>query len=188
MDFAVVVLHEVHRDGVGVVFDFLAVGVCEAVESAHAHPPGKVLTLEVGRANVLLIGRTADCSPLASDARWRTVSGCAGSSRAVDFDELCEANVTAESVVDRVEIRFESVGFELHAVRDPARNVGHELRGISAIAESDHVTDDELWIVLQSRSTSKRHQIQTGRAYLPVRSPASCRRTTRFHRTRRAWP
>lgn len=66
MDADKFVMHEVDRDGMGVVLDLLREPVRQAREPAHPHAHREVLALGVGRADVLGIG-AASGSPSPRD-------------------------------------------------------------------------------------------------------------------------
>ena len=59
MHAAIVVVHEVQRNLVRVIFKLLAESICEPRESPHPHPHRKILALYVAGRDVLRVGIAA---------------------------------------------------------------------------------------------------------------------------------
>ena len=66
-----IAVHEVERNGLGVILKILAEGVRQPREPARRYPHRWVLALHVGRGDVLRIGIARHRLDLAADARGR---------------------------------------------------------------------------------------------------------------------
>ena len=65
---AVVVVHEVQRDGMTVVLQLLGKAVCQPRKPPHPHAHREVLALNVRRADVLWVRVAGDRLHIAADA------------------------------------------------------------------------------------------------------------------------
>lgn len=142
-----VVIHHVQRDRVGVVLDLLREPVRQPREPAHVHPHGEVLALGVGRRDVLRFGVALDRLLPRAGALGRAVAalGALGSG-AVQLDQHRVIDIAAERALDRVEVSLVAVAGELHAVRQPLRQIIHERDGVVAVPAADKVGGDDLRI------------------------------------------
>ena len=88
MDAAKIVVHGVNRNGMAVVFHFLAESVRQSSETPHRHPHGEVLKLHVRRAHVLRVEVSAHNFHVAAEAGCGNGLGLVGRRSAVDFVKL----------------------------------------------------------------------------------------------------
>jgi hypothetical protein len=66
------------------VLKLLGKGIRQVSEAAHRHSHRQVRALDVGRADILLVGGSEYFMLLAADARRWAVTGRVGATRAVD--------------------------------------------------------------------------------------------------------
>ena len=82
MDAAEIVMHEIDRERVAVVFHFLRERVRQAGEPTQSHADVEVLALNVARADVPHIGIADQRLTLRANARRRAIA-------AMSFDSAC---------------------------------------------------------------------------------------------------
>ena len=98
MNPAKVVMHEIQRNHVAVVLQFLAESVCEPGEAPHRHAHREILALHVGCADVLGIGIADDRLHLAANASSGAVSRFRLARRAVNLMQLRIIHVCTKSI------------------------------------------------------------------------------------------
>src|ERR1039458_6953458 len=76
MDAAEVVVHMKQRQHSDVIFKFLTESIRQSSETPHVHPLVKILSLNVGRADMLRVWRTDDRFSLGAKTLRRAVTGC----------------------------------------------------------------------------------------------------------------
>ena len=68
-----VVVHEMQGDRITVIIDFLAEPIRKAGEAPHVHSHGEILSLDVARAHILMLGIADNRLHLSTDAASGTV-------------------------------------------------------------------------------------------------------------------
>lgn len=83
-----IVIHEVEADHRRVILQFFREGICEPREPTHRHAHCQILTLDVGRADVLWIRRSADGLRHGTEALGRAVARLVGAWRTEIFTSI----------------------------------------------------------------------------------------------------
>jgi len=100
VDAGEVVMHEVERDRVAKVVNFLRESIRQAREPAHAHAHREILALDVARGNMLCVGTAGDSFPCRSSANGRAVAFLCFRLVPVMLDKHRVVNVRAESILN----------------------------------------------------------------------------------------
>ncbi len=111
---AEVVPDEIERQHRNVALDALREHVGEPRETAHQHPHREVVPLDLGPAHVPRIGPAVDRVRDRAKTFRGAVSALVLRIRTVDFHELAVIHVCAELILDRILIRSQPIGRELH--------------------------------------------------------------------------
>ncbi len=119
-----VVIHHVERDRVGVIFDLLRKGVCQAREAAHVHPHREIVPLDIGRADVRRVGIAFDLFLLRASAFRRAVAALgAFGRRAVNLHKLRIVDIRAECAFNRLKISLVAVARKLNAIGETGAKI-----------------------------------------------------------------
>jgi hypothetical protein len=154
MNAAKVVVHMKQGQHSDVIFELLTEGVRQPGEPPHIHPHVEVLSLNVGRADMLRVGRTNDGLSLSAKTLRRAVTGCPLRIVAIDLDQLRIVDIFRESIGDGSQVHLVAVSSQLHAIRQPACNVLKELRRTPGVPPSNHPRDNELALRFKRRKRS----------------------------------
>lgn len=110
MDTSEVVPHEMQRNRVSVVFDFLAEPVGKARKPAHGHTHGEVLALHKRRADVFCVRMPGDFDLLRARAVGRAIAALRiGRVHAVAFYKLGKVDITAEFGFNCLPVKLQTV-------------------------------------------------------------------------------
>jgi len=144
---AEVVVHEVERERVLVVFHFLRECIRQASEPAHGHSHREVLALDVTCGNVFAVGPSGNDRGDCADALCRAVAGfLIARIASVKFDQHGVINLSSECEIDSGHIGPVTVRRQLDAVSEPSRHVIHEMLRVPCGTPSDAPRDNELAI------------------------------------------
>src|ERR1017187_2844464 len=138
MDADEVVVHMEQRQHSDMVFELLTEGIRQPGEPPHVHPHVEILSLNVGRADVLRVWRTDDRLSLGAKTLRRAVTGCSFGIVAINLNQLGEVDILSESIGYSRQIHLVAVCSQLDSIRQPACNVLKELRRTPGIPPSCH--------------------------------------------------
>jgi len=128
---AEVVIHEVQREGVLVILDFLRERIGQSSEAAHVHPHGKILPFGVAGRDMPPIGIPRNGGRKRTDALRRAVARllCLRFI-AVQLHKHGVINFGSEGQINGVQIGFVPIGSQLHAGCEPRGQVVHEFLSV----------------------------------------------------------
>lgn len=152
MHFHKVIVHEVQRNGVHVVFNFLAETVGQAGKAAHVHPHGQVLTLNMRRADKSLVGVAFNRALFGASAfsgRVFLFVALLARGVAIQLDQLGVIHVATERAFDCFQISLVTVSGQLNSVRQTRSQIVHKADGVFAVTPADHVGHDQLAVAVQ---------------------------------------
>src|ERR1700682_2077045 len=127
-----VVVHVMQTDRVSKVLDLLGEGVGEACKTTHPHTHREVLSLNVGRADLLGVGvAPLDADP-SSGAHRRAVSafGTLAALGRVELDQLREVDAASERHPYRRDVGRVAAAGQLDTFTKSVLEVGHEAPGV----------------------------------------------------------
>ena len=151
MNAAEVVVHMKQRQHSDVIFELLTEGIRQPGEPAHVHPHVEILSLDVGRADVLRVGRTDDRLSLGAKTLRRAVTGRPLGIAAVDLNQLRVVDILSESIGDGSQVHLVSVRGQLDSIRQPVCNVPKELRRTPGVPPSCQPRQDKLALSFNGR-------------------------------------
>ena len=137
------------RESRDVVLDLLGEGVCQAGESAHGHPHGEVLPLDIAGADMVGIGVADLGFLLRADARRRAVAHVGSAFvhlAAVEFHQDPVVDVFLKRSLDRVQVEPVAIRCQLDAIRHPAREIVNKVPGRNPVAVTNRPGTDQLGI------------------------------------------
>ena len=138
-----IVVHMKQRQHSDVIFELLTEGVRQPGESPHIHPHVEILSLNVGRADMLVVGRADNVDTLGAQTLRRAVTGCSLGIAAVHLDQLREVDILREGIRDSRQVHLVAVRGQLDSVRQPALNVQKKLRRTPGVPPSCHPGDNQ---------------------------------------------
>src|ERR1039458_7010524 len=109
MNAAEIAMHMEQRQHSDVIFELLAKGVRQPGEASHIHPHIEILSLNVGRADMLLAGRTDNSLSLGAKTLRRAVTGCSLGIVAIYLDLLSVIDIIREGIRDGGQIHLMAV-------------------------------------------------------------------------------
>src|ERR1039457_2943948 len=98
VDAAKVIVHMKQRQHSDMIFKLLTEGVRQPGEPPHVHPHVEILSLNVGRADMLRVGRTNDRLSLGPKTLCRAVTDCSLGIAAINLDQLREVDIVCEGI------------------------------------------------------------------------------------------
>ena len=124
---AEVVVHEVNRGGVFMVFQLLAESVGQSCEAAVAHAQREILPLYMAGGYVQPFGlpRNADFASANTNGR-RVSSFTGGRFIPIEFDQLRKVDLRAKSAFDGSNVGFVSIAGKLNAFSEAGRKIVDE--------------------------------------------------------------
>ena len=135
-----VVVHEMQGDRITVIIDFLAEPIRKAGEAPHVHSHGEILSLDVARAHILMLGIADNRLHLSTDAASGTVMPRFFFGRsAIEFMEGCIIHIHPEGAFYGLQVWFVRISRQLNTTSDASRNVLHKLASPRRIAFSDKI-------------------------------------------------
>jgi len=144
---AEIVVHEVERERVLVVFHFLRERIRQPRESPHGHSHRKVLPLDVTCGNVSAVWPPGNNRGNCADAFCRAVASFfVARVASVEFDQHRVINLSAEREIDSREIDAVAVRGQLNAIGEPSRQIVHEVLRVPRRTPSHAPRGNELGI------------------------------------------
>ena len=144
MNAAEIAMHMEQRQHSDVIFELLAKGVRQPGEASHVHPHIEILSLNVGRADMLLAGRTDNSLSLGAKTLRRAVTGCSLGIVAIYLDQLSVIDIIREGIRDGGQIHLMAVRGQLDPIRQPGCNVSKELRRTPGVPPSCQPRQDKV--------------------------------------------
>jgi hypothetical protein len=136
---AEIIVHEMKRNRVFEIFDFLGESISQSRESPVHHSHGQVLALDVARRNVAHVGVADHRFTTCMENLWWAVSSFVSFalSASVELNEHSIIDIGTEGIFNRAHVGSMTVGRELDTVRKPTSQVVYELKGVTSIAFAD---------------------------------------------------
>jgi len=132
---AEVIVHEVKRQRVFMILNFLRERICQPREASHVHPHGEVLPFDVASRNVIPVGFSNNRGCNRADTLRRAVSSlCALRFVPVQFDQHRVVNLSSKSQVHGSQVSAMAVCGQLNAIGETRSEVGHEVLRVPSIA------------------------------------------------------
>src|ERR1022692_1094040 len=141
---AEVVVHMKQRQHSDVIFELLTEGVRQPGKPPHIHSHVEILSLNVGRADVLWVGRANDRLSFGPKTLRRAVTGRSLRIVAINLDQLRVVDIIRESIRYSRQIHLVAVRGQLDSIRQPVCNVPKELRRTPGVPPSCHPRQYEL--------------------------------------------
>lgn len=116
VDSPEVVVHEMQRNRVNMILDFLREAIPQASETTHAHAHRQILALYVARGDALHVRIALDHDALFADDLGRALAALAFRCRAKDLNRLRIIDLRSERAFDGVDIDLKAIRSDLHAV------------------------------------------------------------------------
>jgi hypothetical protein len=149
---AEVIKHEIQRQHVLMIVNFLGESVGEPSESPHVHPHGKILPLNVAGGYVVPVRVANEGSCHRSDAlRWTVSRLCAFRFVAIQLDQHRVVNLRSESHFHSGQVNAVSVGGQLNAIGEARSQVVHKVLRVPGIASANAPTRNDFGIRAKSR-------------------------------------
>lgn len=133
---AEVVVHEVERDGVLVILNFLGKSVRQTREPAHSHSHRQILAFDVTGGNVSVVRLARHNCPARAHTLCGAVTGISLLGSAVNLHQLGEVDFIPEGIGHGFQIGFMAVSRQLDAMGQPSGQVMHEVIRCARIARS----------------------------------------------------
>lgn len=142
-----VVIHEMQRHGVRMVFHLLRESIRQSRHAARVHADIEIVPLGIGRADMLHVGVALDPHFLRASAfSWAVATLGTLGSLAVGLHEHGIINVRAERAFDCLKVRLMAIAGELNAVREAIGKIGDKVVGALGIAAPDKPNRNQLRI------------------------------------------
>lgn len=125
---AKIVVHEVERERVLVVFHFLRERIRKASESPHHHAHRQILAFRIAGRDVLSVRLSGNDRGNSADTLRRAIASLfAARVFSVQLDEHRVINLCPKGKVNGVQVDFVSVRGQLNAIGEPSRQIVHEV-------------------------------------------------------------
>lgn len=145
-----VVIHEINRQRVRVVLNFLRKPVGQTSESAHRHSHRKILALNEARRNVFSLWVAFDHCRNRADTLRRTITVLFFARVwAVQFDQHRIINVHPKRKLNGSQINVVAVRGELHAIGESRSQIVHEVLRVPRGAASNAPARNQLGVSIQ---------------------------------------
>lgn len=152
MDATKIVIHEVQRNGVLMIFNFLGKGVRQTRKASHLHSHCQILSFNKTSGDVTFVWPADYRSAHGSDALCGAVAGLALCAvMAVELDEHGIINVRAEGPFDCIQIYAMAICSQLYAMRKTRCQVGNKVIGIAGSPTAYQPTRNKFRIGAKSR-------------------------------------
>src|SRR5579864_3347147 len=134
----VVIVHQVNRNGSGVILNLLAERIRQASESAHLHPHREILTLDIAGRYVCRVGIANDFFFLATKALSRAVALLAFRGLAVDLYQLGIVHVATKGFLNGIEVGVKAVARKLNPIRETVGKIINEDPSRNAVTRANN--------------------------------------------------
>ena len=147
MNAAEVVIHEVERERVLVVLDFLGECIRQPRKAAHVHPHRKILPFDKTCRNVPSVGPSVNDRRNRADAfRWAIASLFVARIAPIELDQHRVVDLSSECQLNRSQVNVVTVRGQLDAVGEPSRQIVHEMLCVPRRAPSYAPRNNQLTV------------------------------------------
>ena len=133
-------------NGSDMVLDLLREGISQPSEPANRHPHRQIMPLDIAGVDVLRVWVAGNCVALASQAHGGAVAPFRAFGYAVNLHQHRVVHIARKRLIDRLDVKLQSITSKLNAIRQTARKVFDEIAGALGIAFANQPAGYQLGI------------------------------------------